>query len=196
MTTHGRTGPGRWIFGSVTEAVVAASPVPVLVLRAWQPLFGDPLLDENPKILVPLDGSAFAESAVDPAASFASDLRGQLVLLTVQDDPGAIREADDYLARVRTRVTAICPELAVSCEVRNGDPARAIEEAAAVLEAGLVFMATHGRTGPGRAVLGSVAGRVLQQSDVPVILRRPLPTEVDEARIAAATIAERPACES
>ena len=177
MTTHGRTGPGRWILGSVTEAVVAASPVPVLVQRAWQPLFGDPLLDEHPSIVVPLDGSAFAESVIDPAAALATDLRGQLVLLTVQDDPGAIRSGDEYLAGVRSQTSTKYPELTVSCEVRNGDPARAIEQVVAQLEVGLVFMATHGRTGPQRTVLGSVAGQLLQECDVPVVLLRPLRTE-------------------
>jgi len=172
MATHGRTGPDHLIFGSVAEAVVAASPVPVLIQRAWQPLFGKPLAD-YPKIIVPLDGSAFAESALAPAASLAEELGGHLVLLSLQDDPIAIRSAADYLSSLQTGLQTNYPQLPTMVEVRNGDAAQGIVAAVDVLEADLVFMATHGRTGPGRAVLGSVAGKLLQDGDAPVILLRP-----------------------
>jgi hypothetical protein len=42
MTTHGRSGPNRWLFGSLAESVVASSPVPVLPERAWQPVRREP----------------------------------------------------------------------------------------------------------------------------------------------------------
>lgn len=58
MTTHGRSGPKRWLFGRVAESVVASSPVLVLVERAWQPIRREPLLADQPTLLVPLDGSA------------------------------------------------------------------------------------------------------------------------------------------
>jgi nucleotide-binding universal stress UspA family protein len=84
MSTHGRTGPGRWLFGSIAESVVASSPVPVLVERAWQRIRREPRLTERPTLLVPLDGSAFAESALEPAGRLANDLGGELVLLRVE----------------------------------------------------------------------------------------------------------------
>jgi len=180
MTTHARTGPGRWILGSVAESVVAASPVPVLVQRAWQPLFGDPVLKERRRIVVPLDGSAFAETVLEPAATLARDLQAELFLLTVEDDPFSIRSADDYLAGVQCRMADDYPDVRVRPEVRNGDVAGAIEAAVAQLESSLVLMATHGRTGPRRAVLGSVAGKLLQDSEVPVVLFRPAPAEAEE----------------
>jgi nucleotide-binding universal stress UspA family protein len=74
MSTHGRTGPGRWLFGSIAESVVASSPVPVLVERAWQPTRRHALIADRPTLLVPVDGSAFAESALEPAGRLASDL--------------------------------------------------------------------------------------------------------------------------
>ena len=97
MATHGRTGPGRWVFGSVAEAVVAASPVPVLVQRDWQPLLGEPLLDNPPTMIVPLDGSAFAEQALEPAARLAEALGGRLILVRVEDNPTAIHAMTEYL---------------------------------------------------------------------------------------------------
>jgi nucleotide-binding universal stress UspA family protein len=105
MTTHGRTGPGRWIFGSVAESVVASSAVPVLVRRAWQPLFGEPFWSEHAQLLVTLDGSAFAETALEPAARFAEALHGRLVLVRVEDNPSDVDAALEYLPLARTNVS-------------------------------------------------------------------------------------------
>jgi nucleotide-binding universal stress UspA family protein len=164
--------------------------VPVLVQRAWQPLFGDPLLDEHPRILVPLDGSSFAESAVAAAATLATDVHGELILLTVQDDPSEIHAADEYLTSLQSLIAAIHPGLPTRREIRNGNAAHGIEQAVAQLEAALVFMATHGRTGARRAMLGSVAGHVIQESDVPVVLQRPSFVAL-EIELAATSMAER-----
>lgn len=180
MASHGRTGPGRWMFGSVAEAVVTSSLVPVLVQRAWQPLLGTTLLDDRPVILVPLDGSPFAEAVLEPAAAFAEDLRGRLALMSAQDNPGRIREASEYLTGIKARIAAGHPDLPIACEVRDGEPVEAIEAAVAQLDVALLFMATHGRTGAARSVLGSVAGQVLQESDVPAVLLRPRQPEAED----------------
>ena len=92
----------------MAEAVVAANPVPVLVQCAWQPPLGEPLLDNAPKMIVPLDGSAFAESALEPAARLAEELGGRLILVRVEDNPTAIHAMLEYLPRVlaRVRITA------------------------------------------------------------------------------------------
>jgi nucleotide-binding universal stress UspA family protein len=87
MTTHGRTGPGRWLLGSVAESVVAKSSVPVLLERAWHPIRREPLLVDQPRLLVPLDGSSFAEAALEPAAKLAIDLGARRVLLRVESKP-------------------------------------------------------------------------------------------------------------
>jgi nucleotide-binding universal stress UspA family protein len=158
MATHGRTGPGRWVLGSVAEAVVASSMVPVLVQRGWQPLFGEPLLNDMPKIIVPLDGSEFAETALEPAANLAEQLGATLILVRVEDSPAAVRDALDYLPPAQARVAEHHPRLSIATDVCVGEPAEGIEQAVARLEAALVVMATHGRGGAMRAILGSVAG--------------------------------------
>jgi nucleotide-binding universal stress UspA family protein len=206
MSTHGRTGPGRWLFGSVAEAVVASSPVPVLVERAWQPVRREPLLSESPGILVPLDGSPFAESALEPAAALAEDLGAALILLRVEDRPSDVlsdeygrpvayldrqenwarTRATNYLDTAANHMAEHWPGVAVRSDVRLGDPATAIAEAAASASAALVFMATHGRTGVRRAIMGSVAGQVLERSGVPLVLiRPPAPSTPDDAEAAA-----------
>jgi nucleotide-binding universal stress UspA family protein len=180
MATHGRTGPGRWVLGSVAEAVVAASLVPVLVQRAWQPLFGESLLNDTPKLIVPLDGSVFAETALEPAANLAEQLGARLILIRVEDSPSAVRDALDYLPSVQAHVAKHHPGLSLATDIRVGEPAAGIEAAVAYHEAALVVMATHGRGGALRSILGSVAGKLLQLCDVPVVLMRPAPVEADQ----------------
>jgi len=173
MTTHGRTGPGRWILGSVAESVVASSPVPVLVQRAWQPLFGEPFWSEHPELLVTLDGSAFAETALEPAASLAEALHGKLVLVRVEDEPSDVGAALQYLPLAQARLVAAHPTLSIDTDIRVGDASYGIEEALAQRQAALVVMATHGRSGARRAIVGSIAGKILQNGSVPVVLLHP-----------------------
>src|SRR5207247_53954 len=84
MASHGRTGLGHLLFGSVAEGVVARSRVPVLVERAWQPTQRELLIEGNPRLLVPLDGSTRAEAALDVATELAQEFDGELVLLAVE----------------------------------------------------------------------------------------------------------------
>jgi nucleotide-binding universal stress UspA family protein len=200
MTTHGRSGPNRWLCGSVAESVVASSPVPVLLERAWQPIRREPLLADQPTLLVPLDGSALAESAIEPAAAFADDLGAELVLLRVEHlatdvlrdeygrtiayldelDDRAEQLARDYLDQVAVEARKRWPGVPIHTNVRFGAPAACITEAATAAGAALVFMATHGRSGLRRAVMGSVAGEVLEHGSTPLVVIRPtaLPTRL------------------
>src|SRR5262249_17655211 len=61
MATHGRSGLGRWLYGSVAEAVVSRSPAPVLLVRAGPGKPTNVAVAAGPRAIVPLDGSAFAE---------------------------------------------------------------------------------------------------------------------------------------
>lgn len=193
MSTHGRSGPSRWLFGSVAESVVASSPVPVLVERAWQPIRRELFVSDQPTLLVPLDGSSFAECALDSAAALAEDLGAELVLLRVQQaatellhdefgrtiayldelDDRSTTVAAEYLEGLVGRLTKRWPDVSIHTDVQFGEPAACIAEAASTTGAALVFMATHGRTGVRRAVMGSVAGQVLEHGDTPLVLIRP-----------------------
>lgn len=207
MATHGRSGLGRWLYGSVTEAVLARSPVPVLTVRAWQdqPPISQPF--QARRLVVPLDGSPFAEAALPVARDLAAALGAELLLLQAVmvpvdlGEPGYGRSvaalehdlgdraaaAREYLATVRARLAAEQPSCQVGIEVRYGAPVEAIASAAG---AGLVVMATHGRTGLARMFLGSVAAAVLREGVTPLLLVRParlplaqpLPTAPAEAK--------------
>jgi nucleotide-binding universal stress UspA family protein len=85
MSTHGRSGLNRWVYGSVADAVMRAAPVPVLLVPAtctttWAA--------ERPlRLLVPLDGSAIAEAALGPVGELATALGAELLLTQVVELP-------------------------------------------------------------------------------------------------------------
>jgi nucleotide-binding universal stress UspA family protein len=173
MTTHGRTGPGRMLFGSVAQEVVSRSTVPVLVTRGWLPTQRRPCLPDRPVVIVPLDGSEFAETAIQPAITLTEDLGGDLLLLRAVAGAAFEGAAREYLDCTAARLLDTHPDLNVTAEIRVGTPAQAIEDAYRQNEAALVFMSTHAHGGIVRTVAGSIAGEVLSGGRAPVVLVRP-----------------------
>ena len=141
-------------------------------------------------ILDPLDGSGLAETALRPAVELAREHRAALVLLRaveahtgpmadpIQAQVDAVRGAEEYLASVRGRVTQ-SGVANVDTSVWYGPAAEAIVEAAQFRKADLIVMSSHGRSGVGRLVLGSIAETVLRATRVPILLIRPGEAPVD-----------------
>jgi nucleotide-binding universal stress UspA family protein len=188
MSTHGSSGIGRWIYGSVGEKVLAASPVPVMLVRPTGDAAAFDCARANPSILVPLDGSMVAEAALSHAECLARRLRGKLVLLRVVEPPAPAfaysgtlapppveiephQDAELYLAVRAQRLSA--EGVAVETFVRDGWPADVIAYGRGEWEADMIVMGTHGRTGVARLLLGSVAIEVVRRSPLPVMLVRP-----------------------
>ncbi|MBI4504674.1 MAG: universal stress protein [Chloroflexi bacterium] len=142
-------------------------------------------------ILVTLDGSELAEEVLPYAEDIARCQQAKVVLLRVVPPlpvrraaiesraarhsaaalrEQAVREAETYLQAVADRVAA--RGLEAECVVRRGPVVKAIVEFARESGADLVAMATHGRTGLSRAVAGSIAGAVMRQIEVPVVMFR------------------------
>jgi nucleotide-binding universal stress UspA family protein len=191
MGTHDRAGVDRWLRGSVAESVVSHATVPVLLIRAadaMQP--AEHFNTSQPVFVVPLDGSELAEAAVPVAMEFARCLNGRLVLVGVIPEAGQPvvdvwgigtyagadharleMDAQHYLAGASAQVEA--DGLTAYHVVRQGDPAREIALTAQERDAAAVVMATHGRTGVARVMMGSIAGKVLHNSVCPVIVVRP-----------------------
>lgn len=182
MASHGRSGIGRWIYGSVADQVLRSAPVPVLLTAPtgvvdWPT--GRPL-----RLLVPLDGSILGQAALDPACELAERLGAEIVLLRVVEPVGydmaysppldpapELEAAKIYLDQLAERLRAGGPP--VSARVEFGRAVAVIAQVAAELGAGLIAMATHGRGGIARFVLGSVTTGVLQRGGVPLLLVRP-----------------------
>ena len=204
LCSHGYTGMKRWIMGSVAEKVAHHSPVPVLVLREGGPLTFGPYPDEGSpwRVLVPLDGSRRAQAAIAPAAQLSAALstpaRGALHLtrVVVQPDPdemgyrvlqARIHKAKEYLNTVVEQIRQgllAAPVadlgLAITWSVTaDEDIASGIIRAAEDSE-DMVAMTTHGSQGLPHWVLGSITGRVLHASRLPLLLVRP-PDMLDKA---------------
>lgn len=142
------------------------------------------------RIIVPLDGSKLAESALPEAEKLATMCGGELALVRVVDyssrdrfgDFGLLYEyeamakaleeerqlATTYLAEVSAPLSE--KGYTVSAQLVDGIAAKAI---VGICQPGdVIVMATHGRTGMRRWFIGSIAEDVLRHSSVPVLLVR------------------------
>jgi nucleotide-binding universal stress UspA family protein len=139
------------------------------------------------KILVPLDGSKTAEGVLSHAKALAYSEGAELILLTVASnptmdyvfsDPGIAQSAiEEQQTRSKKYMTEMESQLKaagfkVSALLREGAVADVILRTAEEINADVIAMSTHGRTGPARWLLGSVADRVVRSSKVPVLLIR------------------------
>ena len=137
------------------------------------------------KILVPLDGSDLAEAALETAIELLNEQpTGMLVLLRAAEastDPigsyrteeqaCAVREAKSYLNGVVAGLREAGIGRVKTC-VWYGPAATTIVEAAEVEKASLIVMSSHGRSGAGRLIFGSVAESVLHGTRTPILLVR------------------------
>jgi nucleotide-binding universal stress UspA family protein len=142
-------------------------------------------------ILVPLDGSTLAEEALAHAVGLSVGAGGTLLLLRAAEtralpiaDPTdaqrrVVREADEYLAGIQDRLRRQ-GVTKVETSVWYGPAPDAIVDAARFCKADLIVMSTHGRSGVGRLVLGSVAERVLRTTSTPILLIRHCEAPLDE----------------
>lgn len=124
------------------------------------------MADSITSIVVPLDESSLSETALPVADELATTLGASVLCMTAGWGSTA-EELADYLTTMAATLqaphsTAVAPDTF---------PASAIAEAAGV--GSLVVMATHGRSGVGKALLGSVAEDLLKRSDRPVVLLGP-----------------------
>jgi nucleotide-binding universal stress UspA family protein len=193
MTTHGRGPLSRFWLGSVADKLVRLAPMPLLLLR---PPEGPPDLSQEPlprRILIPLDGSELAEQVLEPALALGRLAQADYTLLGVIESASVpeyaiaghlLEEREDvailpqqakvqaYLDRVADRLRG--RSLHVQTRViRNQPPAVAILKEAHRHPGGLIALATHGRRGLKRMLLGSIADKVIRGATPPVLVYRP-----------------------
>jgi len=197
MSTHGRTGLGQVLLGSVADEVVRHARPPVFLVPAAVVVKSDPL----PRtILLPLDGTPLAETAIPVASQFAQNTGATLYLIRVVEPDDSVDELRDmqilasldyageqpvirqvisYLGRIQLRLQlAGVP----SCSrIAAGDPADVINRIVHAEDADLIVMSTHGRSGVERMIHGSVVSRLIGNTICPLLLMRGrVPVEVDE----------------
>lgn len=239
LGTHGRTGVGRLLAGSVAEAVLRRANCPVLALRSLPHLAAMPeARDVEPPspggkpgaetpsrssapqgrgfvtrpirtILHPTDFSGRSEAAFRVAGSLAQEHGARLIVLHaapmatvyggtfpgVPTDPGVYQHAlEERLRQIRIPGPEAedagpareerphgggtsGPEILVEHRLREGDTAAEVLQVADDVGADLIVMGTHGRTGMGRVLMGSVAESILRGSPCPVlVVKGPVPT--------------------
>lgn len=196
MCSHGYTGLKRWALGSVTRRIIPHSSVPVLVLRD-----ADLSLPIKPvHALVALDGSRLSEEILIPVAQLLAALApiAQKTLhltrvvnlpvsygsTTINSHVDQMREvakhqAHAYLAVMAERLTRAISELVVTTSVTvNIDVAEALVQVVEqqLCDGGhfdLVAMATRGRRGIDRLLMGSVTEQVMNATRLPMLVVRP-----------------------
>jgi len=184
MSTHGRSGLGRWLYGSVADQVLREATVPVLLVpAACERVWSD---QRSFHILAPLDGSDLAEEALAPVTRLADELSAELLLIQavepahyafadtypypINDVDSEVAAADAYLNDVAKSIET--PTRLIRTRSVVGYAPTAIATVADEEQADLIAMATHGSSGVRRLVMGSVAVGTLQRATVPVFLVR------------------------
>lgn len=141
------------------------------------------------KILIPLDGSELAEAILPEAERLAKDFGAEVMLLHAHALPSAPYFMDNpygladavrhereservYLETIANQLRA--KGFSVKTVVNEGRAADVILDTAEAVKADLIAMTTHGRSGMGRWLLGSVADAVVHAAKVPVLLSRGL----------------------
>jgi nucleotide-binding universal stress UspA family protein len=138
------------------------------------------------KILVPLDGSAYAERALPVAEAIAANDGADLAIVRVVEvlppgerepgvvsylDEGRIRSAQEYVANAAARLRLgrpIAAEALLAADVPSGILARVAE-----LGADLIVLTSHGASWPAESVLGGVAAHLTRQAACPVLMIGP-----------------------
>ncbi|MDA0263267.1 MAG: universal stress protein [Chloroflexi bacterium] len=198
MSTHGRSGITRWLLGSVTDKVLHSAKNPMLIVRGRHA--GDPEPDEELKtIIVPVDGSSLAEQVLPHVAALANGLNLKVILLRAAATPEefstqtgyqrldgvagihfqhfeamaqeAGNQALDYLESLKDKLSRE-GVASVEHQIVRGPAARVIVDLAQATPDNMLAMTTHGRSGPARWAMGSVADRVVRNSGDPVLVIR------------------------
>lgn len=203
MSRHGHSSLRRSHFGSVTVGFIHGVNVPVLVADPHE-LDADPWIND---ILVPLDGSELADSALPLAVNILGD-RGRLCLVRVVRPPDESTQSESQPAPpsrhgdLRHQVSQVAIDeargfllqtaqklrqrgLSVGWEVRFGNPASEIVRASETAGAQIIVMATHGLGGARQWTLGSVTDLVVRHATVPILV---IPPRMSHERVVAAAV--------
>lgn len=184
MSSQGRSGMSRWVYGSVADKVLHQAECSLAVIHPQV----ETELFTHKRILVPLDGSLQAESALGPALKLAHEVAAELILLRVVEMPPipkepvdgwpgveSVMQAVELEARIyleRTRQSLIDCGVQITTQIATDLVAESIIDTADKLQADLIIMSSHGRSGIDRWVFGSVTEKTLRRAHCPTLVVR------------------------
>lgn len=183
LGTHGRKGFQRVLHGSVAETVIRCSHCPVLTLRS-APDAKPPASQSGQKVLVPIDFSVHSLAALDLASTLAQAIQAEITILHVDDSNHTpIRVSADGAPLLDTermnqwnQLKGFVPRssgIRYEHKILPGPATKTIPQFANQSRYDYVVLGTHGRTGIGRALMGSVTEQVTRNSNCPVVAVKP-----------------------
>jgi nucleotide-binding universal stress UspA family protein len=193
MASHGQSGLSRWNLSSVAQKVVMSTRASLMVVRSYETAPADTNALQYRRILVPLDGSARAESVL-PLATVLARIPETLVLVAhvvqrpalprrtppSQEDIGLAdrlvernsAEAESYLETVRLQL----PPAAVETHLLvSGQVASALREFVTQQGVDLVLLSAHGYSGETHWPHGGVAASLLAYGSCPLLIFQDAP---------------------
>ncbi len=187
LGTHGRKGVNRMFGGSVAESVIRSANCPVLTLRQQEHSKATQRHARPAKFLVPIDFSVYSYAALDFASSLAEAMNASLTILHVDETGEPVagttnqtdclnRDGESHGRKIWAQLRAYqSPDDGIRFEHQliRGPAHSQIADFAELNEFDYVVLGTHGRSGVGRALLGSVAEQVVRNANCPVITVKP-----------------------
>lgn len=190
MATHGRGPFSRFWLGSVADALARRCAVPLLLVKPGEEGEAAPGTESLERIVIPLDGSEVAEAVLPSATALGGLFDARYTVLRVvrpvfpgvlgyEDvpqtvDPSVVEEledaAEDYLDGVAGRLREAGHRVETRV-VRGSSVPWAVVEASNEAAAA-VALATRGRSGIERVLMGSTADKVIRAARQPVLLHR------------------------
>jgi nucleotide-binding universal stress UspA family protein len=125
-------------------------------------------------IMVPTDGSEFANKAEDVAVEMAKKFNSKIVAVHVIDEkliyPFETLEEEGHTILDRVQEKGRENGVRVDEVLLVGNPSHDMKKISEKLEADIIIIATHGKTGLVKLIMGSVAENVLKSVKIPVLL--------------------------
>jgi nucleotide-binding universal stress UspA family protein len=194
MATRRESALARGVLGSVTDRVLHSTSTPILTLYPGEIHDFDETNGGPKRVIVPLDGSALSETAVQPAVEIAKAAGAEIIFTEILRLPffgvgvaGIEYGAGDYSgdfgieaqkAEIAEYLQGFVTDaeangLKASANIRTGSPSQQIVEEAAEIDDSIVVMGSHGAGGLKRWVVGSVADKVIRSARRPVLVIPP-----------------------
>lgn len=184
LGTHGRKGVKRMFQGSVAESIIRSANCPVLTLRMSESEEPVREIENHLKILVPIDFSVYSYAALDFASAIAKAIDAGITILHVDDSnesptthlPDGTPELSEDRQKLWDQLKKFEPRekgIRFGHKILAGPAKKQITKFALENQYDYIVLGTHGRSGIGRALMGSVTEQVVRNANCPVVTVKP-----------------------